>query len=91
MLPSVCSCSCQSFSTFKHGKPNGTERNETHTKRKHGTLKYKYIYHALPIDAAEDDLLRWVRSKIPEYNIQNFTKGRTYCMRSHPPRQHMPP
>jgi hypothetical protein len=28
------------------------------------------------VGAAEDELLKWVRSKIPEYNIQNFTKGK---------------
>jgi len=25
--------------------------------------------------SAKNELLEWVRSKIPEYNIQNFNKG----------------
>jgi glutaredoxin len=46
-------------------------------------LRYQINKSGSGENTAKDDLLRWVQSKIPEYNIKNFTKdwndGRAIC------------
>lgn len=38
-------------------------------------LRYHIKIGKVEDNSAKNALLEWVRSKIPEYNIQNFTKG----------------